>query len=103
MSTSRKCIRIATRVVPMLVVAGCITPPSSRGGRWTIGGDDLDPRRERSLEREPANAPYMSRKVVSGKEAPSRLIAADGHRCTVTARRFGEVREGDKVTCRWSR
>lgn len=103
MSTSRNRSRIATLVVvPLLVAAACITPPASRDGRWTIGGEDLDPRRGRTLEREPAKSAHMARKVVSGKESPATLLAADGNRCIVTAKRFDDVKEGDKVTCRWS-
>jgi len=102
MPKTRPHLRIATVVcVPLLAAAGCITPPTSRDGRWTIGGDDLDPRRKRTLEREPAKSAHMARKVVVGKAAPTSLLAADGTRCIVTAKRYEETKEGDKVTCRW--
>jgi hypothetical protein len=43
----------------------------------------------------------ISRRPVSGKEAPGTLIARDGARCTVTEARFKEVAIGERVTCAW--
>ena len=43
----------------------------------------------------------MARKPVHGKEAPATVVAFDGTRCTVTERRFAEVKEGEKVWCAW--
>lgn len=40
-------------------------------------------------------------KRVAGKEAPSTLLARDGARCTVTAKRFDQVREGEVIWCAW--
>ena len=37
---------------------------------------------------------------VTGKEPPSTLFSRGG-RCTVTAKRFAEVREGDMIWCAW--
>jgi hypothetical protein len=45
----------------------------------------------------------MARKSVYGKEAPATVVAADGSRCTITKKRFDEVKEGEKVLCAWRR
>ena len=40
-------------------------------------------------------------KKVSGKEAPSTLIAVDGTRCQVTANKYDETSIGESVLCNW--
>lgn len=42
-------------------------------------------------------------KMVTGKEAPSTLIAADGTICNVMPWRFGGTDVGDRVWCNWRR
>jgi hypothetical protein len=42
-------------------------------------------------------------KTVEGKEAPSTLYAVDSTVCVVTARKYEQVKVGDRVTCRWLR
>ena len=46
------------------------------------------------------NIGFVSKRV-TGKEAPSTLVARDGARCTVTAKRFDQVREGEVIWCAW--
>jgi hypothetical protein len=41
------------------------------------------------------------RKPVAGHEAPTTLVALDGSRCMVTAKRFEETAPGEKVWCNW--
>jgi hypothetical protein len=43
----------------------------------------------------------VSRKPVSGKEAPTTLFAVDGTRCTVTKKKFDQTKDGDRVLCAW--
>ncbi|HYD51777.1 MAG TPA: hypothetical protein VEA99_04080 [Gemmatimonadaceae bacterium] len=83
-----------------LALAGCVRPLFP-GSERIYGDDGLNPRPDRTGMRESANGPQLARKVVSGKEAPSTLVAPDGSRCSVTERRFKEVTEGEKVTCAW--
>ena len=52
-------------------------------------------------ERPLLGAKGPQRKTVVAKEAPGRLIAADGTYCIVPASRFESVNVEDKVWCAW--
>ena len=99
MSRSPSMTRLSSFAVLLLLLAGCVR--AFVPGEGVYGGDRLDPRRDRDGVREPAKNAAVARKVVHGKESPATLVAPDGTRCTVTEKRFRDVREGDKVTCAW--
>lgn len=40
-------------------------------------------------------------KIVAFKEEPATLVARDGTLCTVTASKFQNAKEGDRVWCHW--
>ena len=103
MSRPRSMTHRSTLVVVLLVgMAGCVRPVIP-GATPVYGDGRLDARPERNGVREPAKNAAFGRKVVHGKESPGTLVAPDGSRCTVTEKRFHEVKEGDEVTCAWRR
>jgi hypothetical protein len=89
----------------LTVAAGCVRPlvPGSTG---VFPPNDVLPKRPGTSVGKPDSASSIrsgfSRKLVSGKESPSQLIARDGSRCTVSAKRFEDTREGEQVWCAWT-
>ena len=83
-------------LVALLSLPGCSVPlipvPGEDAGR-------MGPRVTRSDGGQ--DRPGLARKLVTGKEAPTTLLAPDGTRRRVTGRRFREVVEGEEVWCVW--
>lgn len=53
------------------------------------------------LHADSARIPDVARKTVASLEAPATLFAEDGTRCTVNAKRFADIRVGDRAFCAW--
>ena len=70
---------------PVLVVLLAL-PACGHLKRWEYGDD----------------GPGFARKEVTGKVPPGDLRAMDGTRCTVSTKRFAEVKAGDVVWCAWA-
>lgn len=81
---------IAARIVFLLAIA---VPAAACWRRPYVGPNGTNSDTNRSTDFGP--------KRVAGKEAPSTLLAQGGGRCTVTAKRFDQVREGDVIWCAW--
>jgi hypothetical protein len=96
---SRKARRAihALGVVTCLASAGCVVLPETaqQGLRPAKAPGDATRR-----DGEAYGLP-VSRKPVSGKEAPTTLFAVDGTRCTVTKKKFDQTKDGDRVLCAW--
>jgi len=82
---------IAARIVFLLASA---LPAAACWRRAYVGPNGVSSDTNRSTSFGP--------KRVTGKETPSTLLSGGG-RCTVTAKRFDEVREGDVIWCAWRR
>lgn len=80
---------IAARIVILLASA---LPAAACWRRTYVGPNGVSSDTDRSTSFGPRR--------VTGKEAPSTLLAGGG-RCTVTAKRFDQVREGDVIWCAW--
>lgn len=86
----------------LVPLSGCVRPfwPGSERVGFPRDGSDLDPRTRRGDE-VATDRGGLSRRTVTGKEAPTTLLSADGMRCQVTERRFREVTEGEQAWCAW--
>lgn len=71
-------------------------PAIDTDGRWRGA------RREQPTPGSEPPDPPLSRKVASAKEAPASLLAGDGTRCLVNAKKFRKTRVGDHVWCVWT-
>lgn len=80
----------------LLIQAGC---------RWTPGQSLSPPGKIRPPgDSKPVQqGTSLGRKTVASKEAPNRLVAADGSSCTVPEKEFGETIVGTPATCLWSK
>ncbi|HEV7992027.1 MAG TPA: hypothetical protein VGP25_09395 [Gemmatimonadaceae bacterium] len=100
--------RTTVAIGALLLVGGCVTPlfpgsgqifppqdvmPARRGSAGTVGAKPDSASAIRSA---------LSSKLVSGKEAPATLIARDGSRCSVSAKRYDDMREGEEAWCAWT-
>jgi hypothetical protein len=102
MLVPRSGVMIATVLV--MGATGCVRPAFPGSERFFPSRDVL-PRRPGSDTTSAQDGSAMAmpaRKQVSDKEAPSSLIARDGSRCTVTAKRFSETRVGEEAWCAWT-
>lgn len=91
--------------VILLAASGCVQPLVPGMGRVFPPNDVLPKRTGSSIGRPDstsASRPGFSRKLVSGKESPSILVARDGSRCTVSEKRFTETSEGEQMWCAWT-
>jgi hypothetical protein len=96
---------IAVFSLVLTAATGCVRPlvPGSTG---VLPPNDVLPKRPGTSIGKPDSASAIrsgfSRKLVSGKESPSQLIARDGSRCSVSAKRFADTKEGEQVWCAWT-
>ena len=83
-------------VALLLVQTGC---------RWTPGQTLRPPEKIRppGEAKSTAQSTLLGRKTVASKEAPNRLLAADGSVCTVSQKQFSEAIVGTDATCVWTR
>jgi hypothetical protein len=96
--------RIAIAAVLAVGVSGCFRPQFPGSDR-VFPSTEVLPRRPGVDAKSPQEGSTMATpasKQVSDKEAPVTLIARDGSRCSVTAKRFASTREGDVVWCAWA-
>ncbi len=82
-----------------LLGGGCFRPLFP-GSEKVFGNDDLTRGRG---GRSTTDGAGLLRKVVTAKEDPATLIAADGYRCMTTADRFRDVKIGESIWCAWKR
>ena len=96
--------RITIAVVLVLGATGCVRPVFPGSERFFPSRDALSrrPGSDTTSAHDASAQAMPARKRVSDKEAPSTLIARDGSRCTVTAKRFSEIREGEEAWCAWT-
>jgi hypothetical protein len=103
MMRTRTGIVIGTLLLATL--GGCVRPLVPGSGRVFPPNDVLPPHPGSTVGR-PDSASSIrsgfSRKLVSGKQSPSLLIARDGSRCTVSEKRFADTKEGEQVWCAWT-
>jgi len=93
---------IGAGLTVVLAAVACSRPAYVGTDGVRVGGGRPAPRvAPRGGGADSAPSPDLTRKLVAGKEPPSILIARDGTRCTVTARRYAETREGDYAWCAW--
>ena len=80
----------------LLVQTGC---------RWTPGQSLRPPGKIRPPGEAKATpqSTNLGRKTVASKEAPNRLVAADGSVCSVSEKQFNETIVGTDATCIWTR
>lgn len=88
-------MRIPVAAALLVVQAGCVYKP----------GSALQPPRDRPNQPGVSQdgAGRLSRKSVTGKEAPNKLISHDGSSCIVPEKQFRETELGSNATCLWSR
>ena len=88
--------RILILAALLLTGAGC---------RWQPGQSLKPPGKIRppGEARATPEGTLLGRKTVASKEAPNRLLAADGSTCTVSDKQFRETVVGTDTTCLWSK
>jgi hypothetical protein len=92
--------RQSVALIGLALMAGCVQllqPTDVHRGNFPAPAAGAAPR----AGADSALTLGLSRKPVSGKEAPTTLLARDGTRCTVTEKRFNEIVHGEQVTCAW--
>ena len=99
---ARPLIPAALTLALLLVAPGCSRPYYVGTDGIRLGSDrPPPPSTPRSATADTATTIPLARKRVDSKEPPSTLIARDGTRCTVTASRYADIREGEYVVCAW--
>jgi hypothetical protein len=106
MTISRTTIAIGAFL--LVGASGCVTPLFPGSGQ-VFPPQDVMPAKRGSTgmattkpDSASAIRSALSSKLVSGKEEPATLVARDGSRCSVSAKRFTDAREGDETWCAWT-
>ncbi len=85
-------------LVALAILTGCGLPHAEKQWPPRPGiGDREPPKAAPNI----GDASALAQKVVSAKEEPATLIAADRSSCVVTEKKFRETALGTKAWCNW--